>query len=133
MVRVGTPLVICEVLFRSPRGVERSKRKKPCRSSIDSIAKVTYWPCFLLNTYEERHNTRYRGTADHRLHTCQDSSEATSRCQQEKPKMVHTASNKTSAPQKQLLVLHKHLSRYKLSNRSFSNPFLTLESDVQLL
>ena len=102
VVRVGPPLVICEVSFRSLRGAEQSKREKPCKSSIDSIVKVTYWPRFLLNAYEERHNASYRGTADLRLHTYQDSSEATSCCQREKPKTVHTASNKTSAPLKQL-------------------------------
>ena len=89
-------------LFRSLRGAERSKREKPCRSSIDSIAEVTYWPHFLLNAYEERYNASYRSTMDLRLHTHQDSSEATSRCQREKPKPVHTASNKTSTPRKQL-------------------------------
>ena len=31
---------------------------------IDSIAKVTYWPRFLLSAYEERHNARYKVTAD---------------------------------------------------------------------
>ena len=29
----------------------------------DSITKVTYWPHFLLNAYEERHKASYRGTA----------------------------------------------------------------------
>ena len=41
MVRVGPLLVICKVLFGSPSRAERSKRERPCRSSIDSIAKVT--------------------------------------------------------------------------------------------
>jgi len=74
---MGHLLAICEVLFRSPLGVERNKHKKPCRLLIDSIAKVTYWPRFLLDAYGERH----RGTGNLRLHTYEDSSEATSRCQ----------------------------------------------------
>ena len=61
MVRVGPPLVICEVSFQSSQGAEHSKHEKPL---IDSIAKVTYWPHFLLSAYEERHNTRYKGTVD---------------------------------------------------------------------
>ena len=43
--------------------MECSKREKPCRLSIDSITKVTYWPRFLLNACEERHNTSYRDRA----------------------------------------------------------------------
>ena len=84
-IRLWPPLVIGEVSFRSLQGAECSKREKPCRSSIDSIAKVTSWPHF-LNAYKERHNAGYRGTADLRLHTCQDSSKATTHCQQEKRK-----------------------------------------------
>ena len=81
VVRVGHPLVICEVSSESPQGAERREREKPCRLSINSIAKVTYWPCFLLNTYEERHKVSYRGAADLKLYTYQDSSIATSHCQ----------------------------------------------------
>ena len=44
----------------------------------ESVAKVTYWPHFLLNSYEERHKASYKGTADLRLHTYQDSSVAMS-------------------------------------------------------
>ena len=51
VVRVGHPLVICEVSSGSPQGAERRVRDKSCRLSI---AKVTYWPHFLLNAYEER-------------------------------------------------------------------------------
>ena len=46
VVRVEPPLVICKVSFRSPRGSQHSKREKPWWLSIDSIAKVTYWPRF---------------------------------------------------------------------------------------
>ena len=42
MVRVGHPLVICEVSSGSPQGAEGREREKPCRLSIDSIAKVGY-------------------------------------------------------------------------------------------
>ena len=42
-----------------------------CRLSIDSITKVTYWPRFLLNAYEERHKASYRGIADLKLYTYQ--------------------------------------------------------------
>ena len=35
---------------------------------IDSIVKVTYWPHFLLNAYEERHKASYRGAVDFRLY-----------------------------------------------------------------
>ena len=123
MVRVGLSLVICEVSFRSPRGVERSKREKPCRSSIDSIAKVTYWPRFLPNAYEERHNTRYRVAVDLRLHSYQDSSWAASWCQCEKPKTVYTASYKEALCEKQLPCASKTLPRYKLRDRKLFNPF----------
>ena len=81
VVRVGPPLVICEVSFRSPWGAERNKREKPCRLSIDSITKVTYWPPFFPNAYEERHNASYIGAVDLRFHSYQDSSWAASRCQ----------------------------------------------------
>ena len=97
-----SPLVLCEVPFRSPRGAQHSKREKPCRLSINSIAESDYWPHFLLNAYEERNNASYRGTVDLRLHTYQDSSEATSCYQREKPKTVHTASNKQAFHEKQL-------------------------------
>ena len=60
VVKVGHPLVICEVSSGSPQGAERGEREKPCRLSIDSIAKVTYWPRFLLNAYEERHTVVHR-------------------------------------------------------------------------
>ena len=99
VVRVGAPLVICEVLFRSPQGAERSKCEKPCSLLNVLITKVTR---FLLSAYEERHNTSYRRTVDLRLHTYQDSSETTARCQREKPKTVHTASNKQALHEKQL-------------------------------
>ena len=81
--------------FRS-EATERSKREKPCRLSINSIAELTYWPHFLLNAYEERHNASYRGTVDLRHHTNEDSSEVASHCQQEKPKMVHLPRYKLS-------------------------------------
>ena len=68
MDRVGHPLVICEVSSGSSQGAERSEREKPCWLPIDSIVKVTYWPCFLLNAYEERHKASYRGAADFRLY-----------------------------------------------------------------
>ena len=83
--------------------MECSKREKPYRSSIGSFAKVTYGPHFLLNVYEERHNASYRGTSDLRLHRYQDSSEAASHCHQEKPKTVHTTSNKQALREKKLL------------------------------
>ena len=102
VVRVGPTLVISEVSFWSPQGVEHSKREKPCGLSIDSIAKVTYWPCFLLNVYEERRNTSYRGIVDLGLHSYRDSFLATS-CQREKPKTVHTTSYKQALCEKQLL------------------------------
>ena len=117
VVSVGHPLVICEVSFRSPQGAERSKREKPWRSSIDSIAKVTYWPRFLPNAYEDRHNTSYRGAVDLRLHSYQDSSWAASRCQREKPKTVHTTSYKEALREKQLPCASQTLPRYKLSDR----------------
>ena len=41
VIRVGAPLVICEVLFGSLQGLECSKHEKPCRSSMNSITKVT--------------------------------------------------------------------------------------------
>ena len=53
VVKVGDPLIICEVSFSSPQGAECIKREKPCWLSINSTAKVTYWPRFLN---EERHN-----------------------------------------------------------------------------
>ena len=81
VVMVGPPLVICEVLFRSHWEVERSMCEKPCRSLIDSITNVTYWPHFLPNAYEERHNASCRGAVDLRLHSYQDSSWAASCCQ----------------------------------------------------
>ena len=105
MGRVGHPLVICEVSSGSPQGAERREREKPCRLSIDSIAKVSYWPRFLLNACEERHKASYRGTADPRLY--QDSSVATSHCQREKPKTVHTASNNRRSAKRRFYVLHK--------------------------
>ena len=52
--RVGLPLVICEVSFR---GVERSKREKPCRLSIDSVAKVTYFGHIFFPTPMKRDTT----------------------------------------------------------------------------
>ena len=109
VVRVGPPIVICEVSFRSPWRAERSKREKPWRLLISSIAKVTYWPRFLSNAYEERQNASYRGTADLRLHSYQDSFEAASHCQREKPKTVHTqqAIKKYSA-KSSCRVFHKH-------------------------
>ena len=91
VVRVGHPLVIWGFIWKPSRGGRR-EHEKPCQLSIDSIAKVTYWPCFLLNAYEERHKTSYRSTADLKLYTYQDSSVATSHCQREKPKMIHTVS-----------------------------------------
>ena len=112
VVRVGHLLAICEVLFRRPLGAERNKHQKPCRLLIDSIAKVTYWPRFLLNAYGERH----RGTGNLRLHTYKDSSEATSRCQREKLKTVHTASKNWCSAKSRSCVLHKHLPGYKLFN-----------------
>ena len=72
-----------------------------CRSDL-------YWPLFLLNAYEERHNARYRGTADLRLHSYQDSSKDAFFCQREKPKIVHT-SNKHSTKSR----FRVHLPRYK--------------------
>ena len=84
--------------------------------SIDSIAKVTYWPRFLPNAYEERHNASYRGAVDLRLHIYQDSSSA-SRCQREKPKTVHTTSYKAALREEQLTCASQTLPRYKLSDR----------------
>ena len=81
--RLGHPLVICDVSSGSPQAAERRAREKPCRLSIDSIAEVTYRPRFLLNAYEERHKANYKGTADLKLYTYQDSSVATSHCQRE--------------------------------------------------
>ena len=123
VVRVGLSLVICEVSFRSPQGAERSKHEKPCRSSIDSITKVTYWPRFLPNAYEERYNASYRDAVDLRCHSYQDSSWAASRCQREKSKTVHTTSYKEALCEKQLPCASQTLPRYKLSNRKLFNPF----------
>ena len=83
VVRVGHPLVIWGFIWKPSRGGCR-ECEKPCQLSIDSIAKVTCWPCF-LNAYEERHKASYRGAVDLKLYTCQDSSVATSHCQWEKP------------------------------------------------
>ena len=110
----------CEIKAGSGLGTrlaERSNREKPRRLSIDSIAKVTYWPRFLPNAYEERHNTNHRGAVDLRLHTYQDSSWAASRCQREKPKTVHTTSYKETLREKQLPCASQTLPRYKLSDR----------------
>ena len=60
---MGPPLVICEVSFRSLQGVEHSKHEKPCKSSIDSIVKVTYWLRF-FSMPMKKDNASYRGTAD---------------------------------------------------------------------
>ena len=79
VVGVGSPLVILRL---SPRGADH-----------------------LLNTYEERHNASYRGTVDLRLHSYQDSSRATSRCQQEK--YTQQAINKRSI-KSSCHVPHKH-------------------------
>ena len=120
VVRVGHLLVICELLFRSPLGAERNKHQKPCRLLVDLITKVTYWPRFLLNAYGER----YRGTGNLRLHTYEDSSEATSRCQREKLKTMYTASKIWRSAKSRSCVLHKHLPRYKLSvQKLFQSPF----------
>jgi len=86
-------------------------REKLCRLSIDSIAKVTYWPRFVLNSYEERHKASYRSTSDLKLYTYQDSYVATSHCQREKPKTVHTASNNRHSTKRRFCVLHKHLPK----------------------
>ena len=118
VIRVGPSLVICEVSFGSLQGLGCSKHEKPCKSSMNSITKVTYWPHFLLNAYEERHNTSYRGTADLRFHTCKYSSEATSRCQREKPKTVHTANNKE---EKQLPCVSQTLML--VQTKCFFHPF----------
>ena len=123
VVRVGPPLVICEVSFRSLQGVERSNREKPWRLLIESIAKVTYWPRFLPNAYEESHNASYRGAVDLRLHTYQDSSWAASCCQQEKPKTIHTTSYKEAFREKQLPCASQTLSRYKLSDKLYWSLF----------
>ena len=48
-------------------------------------------------------------------YTYQDSSVATSHCQQEKPNKLHTASNIRHSIKNRSCVLHKHLPRYKLS------------------
>ena len=90
VVRVGHPLVICEVSSRSLQAAERRAREKPCRLSIDSIAEVTYRPRFLLNAYDERHKANYKGTADLKLYTYQDSSVATSHCQRENRVILHS-------------------------------------------
>ena len=113
MVRVGHPLVICEVSSGSPQGAEGREREKPCRLSIDSIAKVSYWPRFLLNAYEERHKASYRGTADPRLY--QDSSVAMSHCQREKQKR-YTQQATIGTPRKggSVCFINTYLS-YKLS------------------
>ena len=66
-VRVGHLLVLCEVSFRSPPRAECSKCEKLWQLSIDLIAKVTYWTCFLPNACEERHNANYRVAVDLRL------------------------------------------------------------------
>ena len=118
VIRVGPPLVICEVSYRNPRGVERSKREKPLRLSIDLIAKVTYWLRFLPNPYEERHNASYRGAVDLRLHSyISRQFWAESRCQWEKPKTVHTTSYKEALHEKQLPWASQTVPRYKLSDR----------------
>ena len=40
-----------------------NKRQKPGWLSIASIVKTTYWARFLLNAYNQKHNTNYGGTA----------------------------------------------------------------------
>ena len=50
------------------KGQRHSEREKPCWLPIDSIVKVTYWPRFLLNAYEESHKACYRGPSDFRLY-----------------------------------------------------------------
>ena len=109
---MGHPLVVCEVLCGNPQGAECSECGNPCWLSI---TKVTYWPRFLLNTDEEKHKASYRGTADIRLYTFQNDSEATSRCQEEKPKTVHTASNNKRFAKNRCCVLNQHLPGYELS------------------
>ena len=42
------------------------------------MVKVTYWPCFLFYTYEERHKDSYRCIVGLKFHTYQDSSVAAS-------------------------------------------------------
>ena len=129
MVRVGPPLVICKVLFGSPSRAERSKRERPCRSSINSIAKVTIGHVFFstpmrrdtrLDTDVQRISGFIRMKTVPRLHLAVN---------EKKPKMVPTA-NKRSV-KSSCRVLHKHLPRYKLSDRKLlkSN---CVESYVQL-
>jgi len=120
--RVGHHLVICEVSSRNPQGAECREREKLCWLLINSIAKVTYQPRFLLNAYEERHKASYKGTADSSFIPTQDSSVATSHCQWEKPKTVHTASNNRRSAKRRLCVLHKHFKDLlSKKNKSFLN------------
>ena len=107
--------------FRSSQGAECSKCEKPCRSSVDSIAKVTFWPSFLLNSYEERHNTSCRGTADVRLHTCMSRQFRGYISLSTRKVKDGTHSNQvkqqTGSTKSSCRVLHKHLPKYKLSDR----------------
>ena len=132
VVRVGHPLIICESLFRSHRGMEHSKPEKPYWLLIHSIAIAN---SFFLNAYEKRHNACYRSTADLKLHTHQDSSKAQIFCKRDKPKTVHTTSNNRCSAKSRCHLLHKHvIPRYKLSMWKLSQYFfLTLESYFQLL
>ena len=112
--------------------MEHSKPEKPYWLLIHSIAITN---SFLLNAYEKRHNTCYRGTADLKLHTHQDSSKAQIFCKRDKPKTVHTTSNNRCSAKSRCHLLHKHvIPRYKLSMWKLSQYFfLTLESYFQLL
>ena len=70
---------------------------------------------FPLDAYEKRHKASYRGTADLKLYSYQDSSVAMSHYQREKPRTIHTTSNNRRNAKSRSCVPHKHLPRYKLS------------------
>ena len=133
VVRVGLSLVICEVSFRSPRGAERSKREKPCRSSIDSIAKGTYWPRFLPMPMKRDTTlgTELRWTSGFiaiktvpGLHLGVN----------EKGRRRYTQqATKKRSVKHSCHVFHKHFQGTNYEIGSFSIHFLTLESYVQLL
>ena len=115
-VRVGHPLVLCEVSLRSPPRAECSKCEKPWQLSIDWITKVTYWTRLLPNACEERHNANYRVAVDLRL-TYMDLSRQFLGC-------ISLSIRKAKDS------IHNELQR---STLSYAILFLTLESFVLLI
>ena len=83
---------------------------------------VTMIKFFIWKCEHQRSWTKLTCTADLRLHICQDSSEATSHRQREKPKMVHKASNKQVLREKHL-PWASQTPKYQLSDRKLFNLF----------